>query len=80
VIVKEMDKYRRGRAPGEVPRLIIDELRRLGLSPESISAAPDDMGALRLALQWGCPGDLLLVTIHVDQREALELLGSLTRS
>ena len=80
VIVKEMDKYRRGRAPGEVPALIVDELRRLGISAEAISTAPDDMSALRLALDWGRPGDLLLVTIHVDQRQALELLGSLTPS
>jgi cyanophycin synthetase len=80
VIVKEMDKYRRGRAPGEVPALIVGELRRLGLPAEAISTAPDDMGALRLALRWGRPGDLLLVTIHVDQGPALELLGSLTPS
>jgi UDP-N-acetylmuramyl tripeptide synthase len=77
VIVKEMDKYRRGRAPGEVPRLIVDELRRLGMPPNEITTAPDDMAALRQALAWARPGDLLLVTIHVDQRDALALLGSL---
>jgi hypothetical protein len=60
-----------------VPGLIIDELRRLGVPEQAISAAPDDMGALRLALQWGRPGDLLLVTIHVDQLPALELLAQL---
>jgi UDP-N-acetylmuramyl tripeptide synthase len=78
VIVKEMDKYRRGRAPGEVPALIIEELHRLGMPPDAITTAPDDMGALRQALAWARPGDLLLVTIHVEQRQALELLGSLT--
>ncbi len=78
VIVKEMDEYRRGRAPGEVPGLIIEELRRLGMPAETISTAPDDMGALRQALERARPGDLLLVTIHVDQQQALELLGSLT--
>ena len=72
-----MDKYRRGRAPGEVPRLLMDELRRLGLEDGAISTAPDDMGALRQALEWARPGDLLLVTIHVEQRRALELLGRL---
>jgi UDP-N-acetylmuramyl tripeptide synthase len=77
VIVKEMDKYRRGRAVGEVPTLITDELRRLGMAPEAITTAPDDMAALRRALDWARPGDLLLVTVHVDQREALELLGTL---
>ncbi|HET8624174.1 MAG TPA: Mur ligase family protein [Gemmatimonadales bacterium] len=77
VIVKEMDKYRRGRAPGEVPQLITAELRRLGLPADAISTAPDDMGALKRALDWARPGDLLLVTIHVDQREALALLANL---
>ncbi len=80
VIVKEMDKYRRGRAPGEVPGLIIAELRRLGMPAEAITTAPDDMAALRQALGWGRRGDLLLVTIHVDQRPALDLLASLTGS
>jgi UDP-N-acetylmuramyl tripeptide synthase len=80
VIVKEMDTYRRGRAPGEVPGLIIEELRRLGMPPAAIDTAPDDMDALRLALAWGRPGDLLLVTIHVEQRQALALLGGLTLS
>jgi cyanophycin synthetase len=80
VIVKEMDKYRRGRAPGEVPGLISDELRRLGMAAEAISTAPDDLAALQQALKWGRPGDLLLVTIHVDQQQALELLASLTPS
>jgi UDP-N-acetylmuramyl tripeptide synthase len=77
VIVKEMDKYRRGRASGEVPALITDELRRLGMPVDAISTAADDMAALRGALRWARPGDLVLVTIHVDQQEALELLGSL---
>ena len=80
VIVKEMDKYRRGRAPGEVPGLITDELRRLGMPAEEISTAPDDMGALRQALAWARPGDLLAVTIHVDQQQALALLGRLASS
>lgn len=79
VIVKEMDKYRRGRAPGEVPGLIIHELHRLGMAAEAISTAPDDLGALRQAVDWARPGDLLLVTIHVDQRQALELLEELRR-
>jgi cyanophycin synthetase len=77
VIVKEMDKYRRGRAPGEVPGLIVDELQRQGISPAAISTAPDDMSALRQALAWGKPGDLLLVTVHVDQQPALQLLKGL---
>ena len=74
VIVKEMEKYRRGRAPGEVPGLLAGELRRLGVPDAHVSMAPDDLGALREALGWARPGDLLLLTIHVDQQAALGLL------
>ncbi|HLQ23561.1 MAG TPA: Mur ligase family protein [Gemmatimonadales bacterium] len=80
VIVKEMEKYRRGRAPGEVPGLLTDEFRRLGVPNAAISTAPDDLGALRRALEWAHPGDLLLVTIHVDQQAALGLLDRLRRA
>lgn len=79
VIVKEMEKYRRGRAPGEVPGLLAGELRRLGVPDAHVSTAPDDLGALREALGWALPGDLLLLTIHVDQQAALGLLERLRR-
>ena len=79
VIVKEMEKYRRGRAPGEVPGLLAGELRRLGVPEANISSAPDDLGALRAALGWARPGDLLLLTIHVDQQAALGLLERIRR-
>jgi cyanophycin synthetase len=79
VVVKEMEKYRRGRARGEVPRLLITELRRLGVPDAAISTAPDDLSALRGALGWARPGDLLLLTIHVDQQAALGLLERIRR-
>jgi cyanophycin synthetase len=80
VIVKEMEKYRRGRAPGEVPGFLRDEFRRLGVPNAAISTAPDDLGALRRALEWAQRGDLLLVTIHADQQAALGLLERLRRA
>jgi cyanophycin synthetase len=79
VIVKEMEKYRRGRAPGEVPRLLGGELRRLGLPDSAVSNAPDDLGALHQALGWAREGDLLLLTVHVDQQAALGLLERIRR-
>jgi UDP-N-acetylmuramyl tripeptide synthase len=79
VVVKEMEKYRRGRARGEVPGLLIAELRRLGVPDAAISTAADDLGALRGALRWARPGDLLLMTIHVDQQAALGLLDRIRR-
>jgi cyanophycin synthetase len=79
VVVKEMEKYRRGRAPGEVPGLLVAELRRLGVAEAAVSTAPDDLAALRQALNWSQPGDLLLVTIHVEQQAALALLERIRR-
>ena len=79
VIVKEMEKYRRGRAPGEVPGLLGGELRRLGLPDSAVSNALDDLGALHQALGWARPGDLLLLTVHVDQQAALGWLERIRR-
>jgi cyanophycin synthetase len=79
VIVKEMEKYRRGRAPGEVPGLLAGELRRLGVPDSAVSTASDDLGALHQALEWARPGDLLLLTVHADQQAALGLLERIRR-
>ena len=77
IIAKEMDQYLRGRAPGEVPGLIVDELRRRGLPPERVTAGGREPEAVREALAWGKPGDLLILALHQDREEVLELFASL---
>jgi UDP-N-acetylmuramyl tripeptide synthase len=77
VVVKEMDAYLRGRAPGEVPALMADELRRAGLPEGGISAPGTELPAVRDALGWARPGDLLVLTLHQDRRQVLELLEAL---
>ena len=77
VVAKEMDAYLRGRAPGEVPALIADELRRAGLAEEAISTPGGEEAAVREALGWARPGDLLILTLHQDRRGALALLEAL---
>ncbi len=64
VIVKEMPKYLRGRAPGEVPGLIVDELHRIGAPPEAVEIAGSELEAVTRALEWGRPGDLLLLLLQ----------------
>ena len=75
VIVKELPSMLRGRAPGEVPAVFLDELRRLGAPEEMLSEAPDEPAAVRQALAWARPGDLLLLLVHTDREAVLELLG-----
>jgi cyanophycin synthetase len=51
----------RGRDGDEVPRIIADALRGLGVSEDAISIIPDEQQAVEAALRMGRPGDLILV-------------------
>jgi cyanophycin synthetase len=77
VVAKEMDRYLRGRAAGEVPALIADELRRAGLPEPAISTPGTEVTAVREALAWARPGDLLVLAVHQDRRQVVELLEGL---
>lgn len=77
VIVKEMLSNLRGRSPGEVPRLITEELLRLGAPPEAIGQADSEMAAVRQAFAWAEPGDLLVLLLHTERKEALAFLKAL---
>jgi hypothetical protein len=76
-VVKEMDAYLRGRALGEVPALMADELRRAGLAEEGISVPGTEIPAVREALGWARPGDLLILMLHQERRRVQELLEAL---
>jgi cyanophycin synthetase len=78
-VVKELERYLRGRAAGEVPALLMDELRRLGLPPEAVSFPGLEVAAVRHALEWARPGDLLVLPIHQDRAEVLALIERLRR-
>jgi UDP-N-acetylmuramyl tripeptide synthase len=77
VVVKDMEAYLRGRAPGEVPALLADEFTRLGIREESLSRAGEEIAAVRRALAWARPGDLLVLAVHQDRRAVLDLLDRL---
>jgi UDP-N-acetylmuramyl tripeptide synthase len=74
VVVKELPEMLRGRAAGEVPALLEDELLRLGASPAALVRAEDDPDAVRKALAWSRPGDLLVLLVHTRRAEVLEIL------
>jgi cyanophycin synthetase len=55
------DADRRGRAEQEVPKLLREELLKLGVKSDSIIIADDEPGAVDSALRLGERGDLVLV-------------------
>jgi UDP-N-acetylmuramyl tripeptide synthase len=79
-VVKELDRYLRGRGTGEVPGLLMDELRRLGLPPDAMCFPGSEVAAVRHALEWARPGDLLVLPIHQDRAEVLELIERLRKT
>jgi hypothetical protein len=76
VVAKEMDAYLRGRAPGEVPGIIADEVRRAGLPGDAVSTSPGELAGVQDALEWARPGDLLVLALHQERGKVEELLRS----
>lgn len=75
VIVKELPEMLRGRQPGEVPAILVDELLRLGAPPESVTRTDSELEAVREALGRARPGDLLVLLVHTQRDEVLRLLS-----
>jgi UDP-N-acetylmuramyl tripeptide synthase len=79
VVLKEMERYLRGRPPGETSAIMADELVRQGYPPDAISRPGDELASVRDALAWARPGDLLLLTVHQDRSKVMALVEELRR-
>ncbi len=77
IVVKELRKYLRGRAEGEVPGLLISELRAAGAPPEALDRADSELQAVRQAFEWSRPGDLLLLVSHSNRAGIIALIERL---
>jgi cyanophycin synthetase len=77
IVVKEMVEHLRGRAPGQVTTLILDELERLGAPEDRIGHAASELEAVHQAFHWARPGDLLVLLLHAEREKVLELLETL---
>jgi cyanophycin synthetase len=64
VVIKENEGHLRGRAGGEIPRVIHAELRRAGLPEEALPIRMSELEAVRCALEWARPGDVLALPVH----------------
>jgi UDP-N-acetylmuramyl tripeptide synthase len=64
VVLKELDGYRRGRAPGAVPTLLADELARAGATPAQLTTVLDELDAVRALLAQARRDDLVVLPVH----------------
>ncbi len=72
VVVKENEAHLRGRAPGEIPRLVHAALLQAGLPAEALPMRDSELAAVQYALEWARPGDVLALPVHAAAaRQAL---------
>jgi len=76
VVVKELEAYLRGRQPGDVPRILQAALLRSGVPASAVVSRPNEIEAVRCALEWAEPGDVLVLPVHglAARAAVLELL------
>lgn len=79
-IVKELATALRGRMPGEVPAIILETLKSLGVPDALVKEADGEYEATRMALEWAEPDDLLVLLVYVEREAVMEFLNSLAQS
>ncbi len=77
VFIKELEEYLRGRERGVVPEILESEFRALGAGEGVVSRHDRELDAVRAALEWVRPGDLLLLTVHEHRDDVIGLLDGL---
>jgi UDP-N-acetylmuramyl tripeptide synthase len=77
VVVKETEAYMRGRAPGEVPRIIHAALVAAGVPGTSIEICTSELDSVRRVLEWSNRGDVLVLPVH-DRRVRSEAIALVT--
>jgi UDP-N-acetylmuramyl tripeptide synthase len=72
VVIKEIPTHLRGRALGEIPRIIHGALLSAGVPEASMVTHNSEFGAAEQALNWAHPGDVVGLLVHgPDARAAV---------
>ena len=79
VFVKELESYLRGRERGVVPKILCDEFRAAGAGDAALSRHESELDAVRSALDWARPGDVILLTVHENRSEVMARLDEAAR-
>ncbi|MBA3947601.1 MAG: DUF4938 domain-containing protein [Herpetosiphonaceae bacterium] len=74
LFLHEEERYLRGRQLGQIPELYRSGAIAGGMRPELISMFPDELTALRAALQQARQGDVILAAAHARRAEMLAAL------
>jgi UDP-N-acetylmuramyl tripeptide synthase len=76
VVLKELDEYRRGRQPGEVPRILRRALLHAGMADAALQEQATELEAAAEALHWARRGDVIVLPVHglAARKAVVELL------
>ncbi len=80
VVVKEIPTHLRGRAPGEIPRIIRNALLSAGVPDSAVMMQTGEFEAAEQALQWARAGDVVGLLVHAPaaRTAVLAMLRDLT--
>ncbi len=77
VVLKEMPEHLRGRMAGEATGLLKNEFLHLGAPRGIFLHADSELEAVRDALAWARPGDVVLLPVHAQRDAVLALMERL---
>lgn len=80
VILKQMDGHARGRAPGEVAKLMREAFVGMGYRARAITGATTELAAVRAAIRWAQPGDLIVLLSHEKRDQTQALLAGMAEA
>ena len=75
IIIKLMEKYDRGRAPGEAAGILKEAYINCGVDAANISLEKEEIDAVQAAVSWAQPGDLVILFIHENRTQVLAYLA-----
>ncbi|MDH3588177.1 MAG: Mur ligase, partial [Gammaproteobacteria bacterium] len=76
IITLEVEKYARGRGRGEIEMLLHERFTELGAGREQLRHHETEMDALKDALDWARPGDLVIMLSLAEREAVLDYLQS----
>ncbi len=79
VVVKEIPTHLRGRALGEIPRIIRGALLSAGVPEAAVVMRESELAAAEQALDWARPGDVLGLLVHAADARAAVLAALAAR-
>jgi len=79
IIIKEMERYARGRDKGEVSGLLRHRFLELGAPAKVLGYQEHELEGVREAVEWSQSGDVLILLIHEDVEGVTEYLSNRSR-